>query len=270
MTSLGTCVTASPMIPPATARTASFGSAREGEAFSCRAVSAFDSMRAWLTMKLTIFAATGGIGRQALEQAVAAGHDVTAVIRDPKKLSEEVRIVTADLAAPDPTTLQSAVEGADAVLSGLGPRSVSEAGIASQGTRAIVQAMKATDVRRIVVVSAAPVSTVPSPGRPKPPKRDPGDGFFMRNLLGTLIRTALRKPYADLALMEDILRDSGLDWTVVRPPRLTDKPTTGTYRTAYGQNLRRGLLISRADVAHLMLRVLGQPETIKQAVGIAY
>ncbi len=92
----------------------------------------------------------------------------------------------------------------------------------------------------------------------------------MRNLLGPLIRTALRKPYADLALMEDILRDSGLDWTVVRPPRLTDKPTTGTYRTAYGQNLRRGLLISRADVAHLMLRVLGQPETIKQAVGIAY
>ena len=73
-------------------------------------------------MKLTIFAATGGIGRQALEQAVAAGHDVTAVVRNPKKLSREVRVVTADLAAPDPAALQSAVEGADAVLSGLGPR----------------------------------------------------------------------------------------------------------------------------------------------------
>jgi len=221
-------------------------------------------------MKLTIFAATGGIGRQALEQAVAAGHDVTAVVRNPKKLSREVRVVTADLAAPDPAALESAVKGAGAVLSGLGPRSASEAGIAWQGTRAIVQAMKATEVRRIVVVSAAPIGTVPSPGRPKPPKHDPGDGFFMRNLFGPLIKAALRKHYADLALMEDILRDSGLDWTVVRPPRLTDGPVTGTYRTAYGQNLRRGLFVSRADVAHLMLRVLEQPKTLGQAIVIAY
>lgn len=58
-------------------------------------------------MKLTIFAATGGIGRQALEQAVAAGHDVTAVVRNPGKLSGEVRIVTADLAAPDPAALSA-------------------------------------------------------------------------------------------------------------------------------------------------------------------
>jgi putative NADH-flavin reductase len=220
-------------------------------------------------MKLTIFAATGGIGRQVLEQAVAAGHDVTAVVRNPRKLSGEVRIVTADLAAPDPAALETAVGGADAVLSGLGPRSKSEAGITSQGTRAIVQAMKATDVRRVVVVSAAPIGTVPSPGRPKPPKHDPGDGFFMRNMFSPFIKAALRKPYADLALMEDILRDSGMAWTVVRPPRLTDKPLTGTYRTAYGRNLRGGFFISRADVAHLMLRVLEQPETIRQVIGIA-
>ena len=120
-------------------------------------------------MKLTIFAATGGIGRQALEQALAAGHDVTAVVRNPNKLSgEAVRIVTADLAAADPAALESAVAGADAVLSGLGPRSTSETGIASQGTRAIVQAMQATGARRIVVVSAAPISTVPSPARSRP------------------------------------------------------------------------------------------------------
>ena len=220
-------------------------------------------------MKLTIFAATGGIGRQVLEQALAAGHDVTAVVRNPKKLSGYVRTVTADLAAADPAALESAVDGADAVLSGLGPRSNSEAGVASQGTRAIIQAMQATNVRRIVVVSAAPIGTVPSPGRPKPPKHDPGDGFFMRYLFSQVAKTGFRKHYADLALMEDILRDSGLDWTVVRPPRLTDKPPTGTYRTAYGQNLRGGWSIARADVAHYMLRVLGQPETVKQAVGIA-
>ena len=221
-------------------------------------------------MKLTIFAATGGIGRQALEQALAAGHDVTAVVRNPKKLSGRIRTVLADLAVADPAALESAVAGADAVLSGLGPRSNSEAGIVSQGTRAIVQAMQATDVRRIVVVSAAPIGTVPSPGRPKPPKHDPGDGFFMRNLFSPLVKAALRKHYADLALMEDILRDSDLDWTVVRPPRLTNGPLTGTYRTAYGQNVWRGYTISRADVAHLMLRVLEQPETIKQTIGLAY
>jgi len=220
-------------------------------------------------MKLTIFAATGGIGRQALEQALAAGHEVTAVVRNPNGLSGEARIVRVDLAAAAPEALESAVAGADGVLSGLGPRSASEAGIASQGTRAIVQAMRATNVRRIVVVSAAPIGTVPSPGRPRPPKHDPGDGFFMRHLLSPLTKAALRTRYGDLALMEDLLRDSGLDWTVVRPPQLTNKALTGTYRIAYGQNLRRGLRISRADVAHLMLRVLEQAETIKQVIGIA-
>jgi putative NADH-flavin reductase len=221
-------------------------------------------------MKLTIFAATGGIGRQVLEQAVAAGHDVTAVVRNPKKLSREVRVVTVDLASPDPATLESAVRGADAVISALGPISASDAGVAWQGTRAILQAMQATGVRRIVVVSAAPISTVPSPGRPTPPKHDAGDGFFMRHVFSPLIKAVLRKHYADLARMEDVLRDSGLDWTVVRPPRLTDQALTGTYRTANGQNLRRGVLISRADVAHLMLRMLNQPQTIRQAIGIAY
>src|SRR6266550_2523240 len=104
-------------------------------------------------MKLTIFAATGGIGRQVLDQALAAGHDVTAVVRNPKKLSDvAVRTVTADLAAADPAVLESAVDGADAVISGLGPRSNAEAGVAAHGTRAIVEAMHATGVRRIVVV----------------------------------------------------------------------------------------------------------------------
>jgi putative NADH-flavin reductase len=220
-------------------------------------------------MQLTIIAATGGIGRQALEQALAAGHDVTAVVRDPSRLSSAVRTVAVDLAAADPAALEPAVAGADAVLSALGPRSSAEAGVASRGTGAVVAAMQATGVRRIVVVSAAPISTVPSPGRPTPPRHDPGDGVLMRYLASPVVKAVFRKPYADLALMEDILRDSGLDWTVVRPPRLTDGPLTGTYRTAFGQNLRRGVLVSRADVAHLMLRVLNQPETIKQAIGIA-
>lgn len=60
------------------------------------------------------------------------------------------------------------------------------------------------------------------------------------------------------------------DWTIFRPPRLTNAPLTGTYRTAVGQNLRGGALISRADVAHGMLAAVGQPETIGQEIGIAY
>lgn len=119
-------------------------------------------------MKLTIFAATGESAVR-LQQALAAGHDVTAVARNPAKIAASVRTIRADLAEPDPAVLASAVEGADAVVSGLGPHSRAEAGIAAPGTRVIVAAMKAAGVRRIVVVSAAPAGTVPSPGRPDPP-----------------------------------------------------------------------------------------------------
>jgi nucleoside-diphosphate-sugar epimerase len=139
----------------------------------------------------------------------------------------------------------------------------------SQATRTIVAAMRATGVRRLVVISAAPIGTVPSPGRPKPPKYDPGDGFFIRNLGSPLVKAIFRTQYADLAMMEDILRDSGLDWTALRPPRLTNKPGIGAYRTARGQNLRGGRTISRADVAHCMLRVIDQPDTIGHPIGIA-
>jgi putative NADH-flavin reductase len=220
-------------------------------------------------MKLTIVAATGGIGRLMLEQAVAAGHDVTAVVRDPTKLSVPVRAVTVDLSRPDAAALESAVHGADAVLSGLGPRSSAETGVATRGTRALIEAMKATGTRRIVVVSAAPLGTVPSPANPHPPRNDPGDGFFMRNLFSHLAKALFRSHYADLAVMEDELRSSGLDWTIVRPPRLSNKPLTAHYRTAYGRNVRGGWIVSRADVAHLMLHVLDQPESIAQVVGVA-
>jgi putative NADH-flavin reductase len=223
-------------------------------------------------MKLTIFGATGGIGGQLLEQAVAAGHEVTAVVRDPGRLAPSrngLRVVAADLMDPAPGVLESAVAGADAVLSGVGPRATAKAGVAEQGTRAIVRAMDATGTRRLVVVSAAPISTVPSPGRPHPPRRDPGEGFLMRHLLTPFAHTVMRERYADLALMEDVLRASDLEWTIFRPPRLTNGPLTGAYRTAVGRNLRGGLVISRADVAHAMLAAAAHPATRRQEVGIA-
>ncbi len=92
----------------------------------------------------------------------------------------------------------------------------------------------------------------------------------MRHLLSPAVKAAFGKLYADLAQMEDDLGGSGLDWTVVRPPRLTGKPLTGSYRTAHGQNVKGGAFISRADVAHLMLAALGEPETIKQVISVAY
>ena len=221
-------------------------------------------------MKLTIIAATGGIGLQLLEQAVAGGHDVTAVARNPQNLSPApARAVAADLASADPAALYPAVAGADAVLSALGPRSKADAGVAARGTKVVIQAMQAAGVRRIIVVSAAPIGTVPSPGRPHPPRHDPGDGFIVRYLADPIVKRALREHYADLARMEDVLRDSGLDWTAVRPPRLTSKPVTGRYRTALGQNIRRGLFVSRADVAHYMLAILDQAETFHRTAGIA-
>jgi putative NADH-flavin reductase len=219
-------------------------------------------------MKLVIVAATGGIGRNLLEQAVDAGHDVTAVVRTPANLTRQVTAVQADLSAPDPDALGSAFAQATAVLSGLGPRRLSESGIVSSGTRAIAAAMKAAGVRRLLVVSAAPIATTPSPGRPDPPKHDPGDGFFGGRVVTPLLKAVLRKPYADLALMEDVLRDSGLDWTSVRPPRLTNGPRTERYRLCYGHNV--GASISRADVAQAMLRLVTDDKAVGQPVGVGY
>jgi putative NADH-flavin reductase len=94
-------------------------------------------------MKLTIFAATGGIGRNLLEQAVDAGHEVTAVVRNQANLSRRVHAVRADLSDPDHAALASALLGSEAALSALGPRRPAQAGVVSAGTRAITEAMKA-------------------------------------------------------------------------------------------------------------------------------
>src|SRR5258708_8922063 len=94
-------------------------------------------------MKLTIIEATGGVGGKLLEQAVAAGHDVTAVVRNPAKLTRQVRTITADLAAGDPAALEPAIGGADAVLSGPGPHSHADPGIAPPGTPTIAAPINA-------------------------------------------------------------------------------------------------------------------------------
>ncbi|MEV6924906.1 NAD(P)H-binding protein [Dactylosporangium sp. NPDC051485] len=223
-------------------------------------------------MELTVVAASGGTGRHILDQAVAAGHDVTAVVRNPRKLDglgNRVRIVAVDLASPDAGALREAVAGAGAVLSALGATSAHEEGVAERGTRAVVAAMRTAGAHRLVVLSAAPIGTVPSPQRPTPPRHDPGDGFFMRHLGVPFARTKFRAHYADLARMEDVVRGSDLDWSISRPPMFTDKPGTGRYREAFGRNIRGGFSIPRADVAHHMLGLVDRPETVRQIIGVA-
>jgi putative NADH-flavin reductase len=221
-------------------------------------------------MRLTIFGATGRIGRELVSQALAAGHEVTAVVRDPGRLpAGTVRHLRVDFANPDPDALRDAVLGADAVLSALGPTSAGDAGVASRATAAISQAMLAAGGRRLVVVSAAPVGPVRVPGPDREVQPDPGDDTLTRLVLGPILRRIFRAQYADLARMEQGLRSGGLAWTSIRPPRLTDGALTGAYRTAVGRNLIHGRQISRADVAHLMLAVLDRPETVGETVGIA-
>lgn len=220
-------------------------------------------------MRLTIVAATGGIGRHLLRQAIEAGHDVTAIARSPEKITDPVRTVFADLAQPDVSELAEAVKDSDAILSGLGARTNFEAGVAWRGTKALVEAAKTAGVRRLIVVSAAPIGTVASPAIPNPPRDDPGDGFFMRHLGAPFARRMFRTHYDDLARMEDVVRASDRDWTISRPPKLTDGPLTTHYRTALDRNIRGGFSISRADVAHHMLACVTRPETIGHTVGVA-
>jgi putative NADH-flavin reductase len=221
-------------------------------------------------VKLALLGATGGVGREVLNQAVAAGHLVTAVVRNPAKLPAHVDVVRQDLASPDAVVLADALRDADAVISAVGPNRAAHAGIVAPATAAIAHAMDRAGVRRLVVISAAPVGVVPSTHRPHPPRYDPGDDLLMRYLLSPLIRRLFGRHYTDLAALEDLLYEGNLDWTAIRPPRLTNRPLTGRYRTAIDRNVRHGLTISRRDVAHLMLTVLQQPETVRHAVGVAY
>ncbi|WP_433451914.1 NAD(P)-dependent oxidoreductase [Streptomyces sp. CA-142005] len=210
-------------------------------------------------MNLTVFGATGGIGRELVRQALGSGHRVTAVVRDPARLDvtgDALEVVRADLT--DPEELRTAVRGRDAVLSGLGARSRKDAGVATRLTRTVLRAMEAEGVRRLLVVSAGPVGPDPA-----------GDGALDRAMRG-LVSAVLKDVYTDLRGMEAELARSGTDWTSVRPPRLQNKPVTGSYRTVVGGFPRKGRFIARADVAHAMLAMIDDAGTVKQGVGVAY
>jgi uncharacterized protein YbjT (DUF2867 family) len=212
-------------------------------------------------MQLTVFGATGRIGGHVVGQALDAGHKVTAVVRDPAGFA--MRHPALEVATvpglTDPEVLLPVLEGSDAAISGVGPRGRKDGPVASTTTRGMLRAMEASGVRRLVAVSAAPVGPVPE-----------GESIVNRRVLLPLVGALLREVYADLAAMEDEIRRSTTEWTIVRPPKFVDRPLTGRYRTVVGGNVPRGYAISRADVAHAMLAVLDDPATLGQAVGVAY
>ncbi|MBC9728966.1 NAD(P)-dependent oxidoreductase [Streptomyces sp. TRM68367] len=210
-------------------------------------------------MRLTIFGATGGVGGEVVRQALNAGHQVTAVVRDPARLSvtgEGLEVFRSDLT--DPAAVRPAVAGRDAVLSGLGARSRRGAGVATRLTRTVLDAMEAEGTRRLLVVSAAPVGPEPE-----------GDGLLARAVRG-VVSAVLKDVYVDLRAMEDAMARSSTDWTAVRPPRLLDKPVGGVYRSVVGGFPVKGRFIGRADVAHAMLAMVDDAATVKQGVGVAY
>jgi len=212
-------------------------------------------------MKITVFGATGGIGGHVVRQALDAGHKVTAVVRDPARFGVShpaLEVVTVP-GLTDPEVLLPALAASDAAISGVGPRARKDGPVASSTTRVILRAMQVSGVKRFVAVSAVPVGPVPE-----------GDSFVNRRILLPFVSALLRDVYADLAAMEDEIRHSGTDWTIVRPPKLVNKPLTGAYRTSVGGNVPRGYSISRADTAHAMLALLEDQSTIGQPVGVAY
>ncbi|NIK57527.1 NAD(P)-dependent oxidoreductase [Kribbella shirazensis] len=212
-------------------------------------------------MRITVFGATGGIGGHVVRQALDAGHKVTAVVRTSSAFElehpslEVVRVPGLDAAEP----LREAIDGSAAVISGVGPRGRKDGPVASRSTKSILTAMEAAGVRRFVAVSAAPLGPVP-----------PDESFLNRRVLLPLINAFAADVYADLRVMEADIRNSATDWTILRPPKLNNKDLTGRYRTMVGGTVTRGYLISRADVAHLMLAVLDDQSTVAQPVGVAY
>ncbi|MFB0563359.1 MAG: NAD(P)-dependent oxidoreductase [Candidatus Lokiarchaeia archaeon] len=205
-------------------------------------------------MKLTIFGATGGTGKQLIEQALEAGNHVVAYARNPSKLNtqhEHLTIVQGELT--EQATIERAVSGADAVISVLGPRGDSKGKPITQGTQNILAAMKKHGVRRLIISST-------------PSASDPNDSpDFKFKFLVNLIKLLRRAAYEEIISVAEAVRMSDLDWTIVRVSMLNNKPRSGKVRVGYLGKGDVGLRISRADLAEFMLKQVKDTRYLRQA-----
>jgi uncharacterized protein YbjT (DUF2867 family) len=212
-------------------------------------------------MKITVFGATGRIGGEVVTQALGAGHKVAAVVRESSRFDLEHPSLEVFRVAglTDAEALRPALDGSGAVISGVGARGRKDGPVASGSTHSILAAMAAVGVRRLVAVSAIPLGPVP-----------PDESLLNRRVILPLINAFAADVYADLRLMEAEIMNSDTEWTIVRPPKLTDKALTGRYRIGIGSTVPRTYSVSRADVAHLMLAALADPAMANQPVSVGY
>lgn len=208
-------------------------------------------------MNLVVLGATGGTGMEIVRQAVERGHSVTAFVRSPDRLEPfRGRITVSQGDLLNRAELERALDGSDAVLSGFGPRlpiAKADANLLRDFATVVTAAMPRAGVSRVVVVSTAFLfkdSVVPP------------TYLFGRLFFPGVVR--------DSSAMERIFMGSGLDWTIVRPPQLTDKVHTGRYRVREGHLPRFGFKISRADVADCFLKTVEDPFSIRKILGVSY
>jgi putative NADH-flavin reductase len=209
------------------------------------------SIPASVPLRLFILGATGGVGRALVDQARERGHQVTAFVRSPQRVGAPRAGVTVREGDPrNVAALSAALPGHDAVVSALGPPGPGRTTILRDCARSTVAGMQAAGVRRLVVVSAAML-------------------FENGLLFAVLRRILLRNVAQDSAEMERVVMASGLDWTIARPPKLTNGPLTQNYRVEDGRIPHGGMSISRADVAHFLLGELERDAHARQIVGMA-
>ena len=208
--------------------------------------------------KILVLGATGGTGRLIVGEAVARGHAVTALVRSSEKAAdlESARIVVGDVR--DAASLRTALKGQDAVVSALGtPASpFREVTLLSSATRALIDAMKAEDVSRLVAITGIGAGDSAGHG-----------GFAFDRVIMPLL---LRRVYADKDRQEAIVRASGLDWVLVRPAVLNDKPGRGSVRALTDLSGFHGGTVSRQDVADFVLDQVGSNRWLRRSPLIAW
>lgn len=208
-------------------------------------------------MRLVVFGSTGGTGRRLVELALARGHAVAAFVRDPAGLGGEhanLEVVRGDVT--DLASVAGAVKGRNAVLSAIGA-GAKRSTLRTDGTRNIVRAMAEAGVRRLVSLSALGVGD----------SRD----ILPLHYKYVIVPVLLRHAFADHEDQEEVVRQSPLDWTIVRPGNLTDGARTGAYRHGFtATDKATRLKVSRADVAEFMLNQLTDDTYLRGTPGVSY
>jgi putative NADH-flavin reductase len=207
-------------------------------------------------MKIAIFGSTGGTGEELVKQGLELGYEVTAFARTPEKLdefkSENLKIVEGDVFNYE--DVEKAITGQNAVLSALGNPTLKPNNTTSEGTRNIVKAMQTHNVRRFICETSLGVGD----------SREQAGFFFSKIIIPTLLKNAI----ADKEIQEQIIRESDLEWTIVRPGGLKDSPKTSKYRTGLDKSISGN--ISRADVAEFMLKQIKSDEFLRKCPVICY